>query len=159
MIVIGIDPGINGAVAAYDTEERLITVNKIPKIRISRSGKPAHAIDVPELAQMVRDIVNGNRAIAYLEDVHSMPGQGVASSFRFGEAKGIILGVLVSQYIPVELVSPATWKRHFRLGADKRQSRLKASQLFPGLKIPDINCAEALLIMQYGIDCGRVPLL
>lgn len=47
---------------------------------------------------------------------------GAASSFRFGMACGMIRGVLMAYQVPVVLVHPQSWKRHFGLkGGDKKQ--------------------------------------
>ena len=39
MIIIGIDPGLSGAVAFYDTVEGTIEVADMPVVELSRNGK------------------------------------------------------------------------------------------------------------------------
>ncbi len=66
------------------------------------------------------------------EMVGSMPGQGVASTFRFGTAYGGVVSVILATSYPVELVAPAAWKRKFGLiGTSKEAARLKAIKLWP----------------------------
>jgi len=60
-----------------------------------------------------------------------MPRQGVASSFAFGVGLGSILSVLQTLQLPLELITPATWKRTLGLSSDKRASLDKARLLFP----------------------------
>ncbi len=81
-----------------------------------------------------------------------MPGQGLASTFRFGQADGIVRGVLGALRIAFVEVPPATWKKHLRLdGAEKDVARSYAIQRFPAIadqlaRKKDIGRADALLI-------------
>jgi crossover junction endodeoxyribonuclease RuvC len=87
-----------------------------------------------------------------MEQVHSMPNQGVSSTFSFGRAVGVISAVCELTNYPFHLVTPQKWKKHFGLTADKNEALEKARQLFPKAKLKlkkDINRAEALLIAEY----------
>lgn len=90
-----------------------------------------------------------------LEHVHSMPKQGVASSFLFGEGKGIWRGILAAMYLTPVLVSPQRWKKKLELTSDKKQARMKAMELWPFSKeqfalAKHDGRAEALLMAYYG---------
>jgi len=78
-----------------------------------------------------------------------MPKQGIASAFTFGAGLGSILATVQTLRLPLELVTPATWKRALGLGAEKRASLDKARLLFPSAPL-DLakhdGRAEALLI-------------
>src|SRR5690606_25246476 len=92
-----------------------------------------------------------------IESVGSRPGQGVASTFKFGTAYGVVQGVIGALQIPVEFVSPQRWKKHFRLSGDKEQARAKAQQLFPTCAAAfnldkHHGRAEAALIARYGFE-------
>jgi crossover junction endodeoxyribonuclease RuvC len=87
-----------------------------------------------------------------MEQVHSMPSQGVSSTFTFGRAVGVISAVCELTRYPVHLVTPQRWKKHFHLTADKNESLDMARYLWPEAKLKlkkDINKAEALLIAEY----------
>lgn len=90
--------------------------------------------------------------IAYVEQVHSMPGQGVSSTFNFGHATGVVEGVIQGLYIPMSLVTPNSWKKKAGLiGADKDASRSKALRLYPHIRELDKKAkgqalGDALLI-------------
>ncbi|MFZ2109605.1 MAG: hypothetical protein WAV18_30225 [Roseiarcus sp.] len=56
---------------------------------------------------------------AIVELVASRPGQGVASVFKFGCGFGMVPGVIAARSVPLHLVTPAKWKRHFGLDSDK----------------------------------------
>lgn len=86
--------------------------------------------------------------------VGAMPRQGVSSTFKFGIAFGIIIGLVTALEVPAHFVAPTKWKRHFGLDADKGKSRALALRLWPartdlfGLKT---NCgrAEAALLARF----------
>lgn len=91
---------------------------------------------------------------AMIENVHSFPGQGVASSFKFGRNYGLLLGSLYSSGCPFETVSPQKWQK--ALGClthgDKNISKSMAQRLFQDIKVTHA-IADALLIAEY---CRRV---
>jgi crossover junction endodeoxyribonuclease RuvC len=87
-----------------------------------------------------------------MEQVHSMPNQGVSSTFSFGRAVGVISAVCELTRYPFHMVTPQKWKKHFNLTADKNEALDLARKLFPAAKLKlkkDINRAEALLIAEY----------
>ena len=90
------------------------------------------------------------KIFAMLENVHSMPKQGVASSFKFGRNFGNLEGLLTGSKIPFDYVTPQKWQKE--LGClshgDKNVTKSKAQRLFPHLKITHA-IADALLIMEY----------
>jgi len=90
------------------------------------------------------------------ELVHSMPNQGVASTFQFGRAVGVITAVCTLTNYPLHMVSPMRWKRHFHLSSDKDEALDCARMLWPSAPLKrkkDINIAESLLIALYWRDC------
>jgi hypothetical protein len=94
---------------------------------------------------------------ATVELVHSMPKQGVTSSFSFGSSFGALCQGIASAGLEFTLIPPATWKAIYGLRGgreNKELSRAKASELFPGhanlwkLKKHD-GRAEAVLLAHY----------
>jgi len=147
LIAIGIDPGLTGAVCIY-TYNDIVAVHDMPTAaRGSRNAVMAAA-----LADILRE---WDDAHAFVESVHSMPGQGVASSFNFGHGCGVIDGVLSALCITTTLVTPQRWKKAMGLGAEKGQARNRAMQLFPRhaklfARAKDDGRAEAALLALYG---------
>lgn len=145
-IIMGIDPGISGAVAFYFPVVCRIAVDDVPVA----GGE----INVHELARQIR-IHRPNMAV--IERVGAMPGQGVTSSFNFGRSYGDVRGAIGALDVPMHFVTPQKWKKHFGLSADKEESRLRAIRLFPNaaesfkLKKHD-GRAEAALIALYGAE-------
>lgn len=149
MRIIGIDPGIKGGLAQVDTIAGRFTVASFPTM----SDKNDY--DVEALADRIRGC---GPDMAYLEQVHSMPRQGVSSTFFFffGKGYGILIGILSTLEVPIVYVTPQKWKKHFNLSSDKDESQALATQLYPNLapawKLKKHNGrAEAALIAGYGI--------
>ncbi len=149
--LVGIDPGLTGAIAVI--RPRGIDLHDCPIVLVGgkRRYNPAGmALLLRSYQQLYPRLLVG------LEKVHSMPGQGVASSFGFGEGYGIWEGVLASHCIPCQLITSQAWKRSMMAGQakDKDASRLVAVRLFPevGDRLQlkkDHGRADALLIAEY----------
>ena len=151
MITIGIDPGLKGAIAALDDTGSVLLLEDLPVMR----DKSLAWIDGSALQSLLmgRACGVGHEAVALVERVSSMPGQGVATSFQFGVGFGSILGVLQAMHIRIEFVTPAVWKRSYGLGSDKRASLHRARLTFPNAELQLFKHdgrAEALLIAEYG---------
>ena len=94
MIFIGIDPGNSGALAVIDHD-----------------GNPIDHMKNTSLdADLFRFALSHQPSFGYIEKVHSMPGQGVASTFKFGASYGALRMLLTCAAIPYEEVTPAKWQ-------------------------------------------------
>jgi len=135
--ILGIDPGWSGGAALLD-----------------RAADVALVVSFSTMteADIVRTIKSMSRSgtICFLERVHSMPAQGVASSFKFGMIYGLLRGLVIGKCRMID-VTPQKWQT--TLGCltqgDKNISKAKAQQLFPGVKVTHGN-ADALCIAYYG---------
>lgn len=153
-IIIGIDPGLSGAIAELD--RGTILVSDMPTFSVTRGKKTRRFVDPVQLTILLRDLFNPDHII--LEEVAAMPGNGAVSMFSFGRSFGVVEGVIGALGIPITYVRPAVWKRAMGLTADKGQSQLLATRLFPldagqwPLKKHD-GRAEAALLAEYGRRC------
>jgi crossover junction endodeoxyribonuclease RuvC len=152
--IIGIDPGAGGAIALLDETTDQLQVWDMPTYSLTINGKPRRVIADYELGRLLRGIKHARLAV--IEKVHSMPKQGVASSFSFGDAFGGVRCAVATLQIPMELVEPSVWKRGLRVSADKDSSRYRASQLFPKYcefwsKASQDGRAEAALLAYFGL--------
>jgi crossover junction endodeoxyribonuclease RuvC len=150
LTVIGIDPGLTGAVAVL-SDYPLLAV-PMPVTDYSPTGFVKRAVDLYALADL---LVRYPSATVYLERVNAMPGQGVAGMFSLGMSYWGVAGVAAGLGLPVKLVTPQEWKRYFGLSADKDMARQLAQRLFPDVDLSrkkDHGRAEALLIAKYGLD-------
>jgi hypothetical protein len=145
--IIGVDPGLSGAIAFYFPSQPMrVAVHDMPLA----DGE----VCAPLLAEM---IVDYQPSLAVIERVGAMPGQGVVSMFNFGRAYGDVRGVVGALAIPVHYVTPQKWKKHYQLSSDKEECRGRALQLFPACadhfkRKKDHGKAEAALIAKYGAE-------
>lgn len=145
---IGIDPGLNGAVAVLSSTGRLISAQSLVVCR----DRSLAWIDGVALGAQLPGAAFVDAV--YVERVSAMPRQGVSSCFKFGSVLGSILSVLQYRNLPLHFVTPAQWKGHFKLGKDKQAALHKARLLYPSnaalfaLK-KDADKAEATLIARY----------
>ena len=148
MRVLGVDPGaVSGAYAL---------------IAVTSNGQAALADDIPvvdrqvDAAEWGRIVARLNPDVAVVEQVGSMPKQGVASTFKFGMGCGLIRGVLAGAGVPIISVTPAKWKKHFSLNSDAEKSRALAIRRFPGVttlaRKKDHGRAEALLLALWKLE-------
>lgn len=155
-LFLGVDPGLTGAIAAVDAQGRVHLLEDLPTVTRG-NGKVKRELDPAGLTHLLRPIASEIR-LAVVEQVGSMPGQGVASVFSLGHTAGVIVGVIGALGIPLQLVAPATWKKHHGLGRDKSMSRTVASRLYPEIslhRVKDHNLAEALLLARYATTKGN----
>ena len=156
MIVLGIDPGLTGALALFDSSTDTLLVEDVPTYRLPKGNKTKAYVDLMSLARIVDVMIDGEpKPIVYIERVSSMPGQGIASSFDFGRTTGILQGVCAAHFLRIEQVMPAVWKRALSVPASKDGARARASQFFPKYasfwsRAKDDGRAEASLIAFYG---------
>ena len=109
MIFAAIDPGsVNAAIAVFH-DHTPVFVDDIRTVNGMLDATAfAHAMEDMKVERVV------------VENVHSMPKQGVSSSFRFGMGCGIIHGVAGALRLPLTLVTPQQWKAFHSLhGRDK----------------------------------------
>lgn len=155
MTIIGIDPGLTGAVVALGNG-CVPRISDTPTFE-ARKGKKNKTDYLPaEMAELIRTCAVGASVHAYIEQVSAMPGQGVTSMFGFGKGFGLWLGILAALQVPYTLVTPQAWKKAMMHGkGDKDAARIRAQELFPGCvsqlsRKKDIGRADALLIAEYG---------
>ena len=155
MIVFGIDPGFSGAIAELHLRPTwTLYVHDMPTV-------PGQKGKVELNHHAVFDLLDSPAGgIVWLEKVGARPGQGVSSMFRFGQQIGALEMAAAAQRYPIRYVTPATWKKHFGLSADKGAARSVAMQRFPAqaqlfARVKDDGRAEAALIALYGAEVGK----
>ena len=132
MIVIGIDPGLSGALAILENK-RVLGIFEMPVMPEGKKNK--RQLNSAQLVNILRDNIKINNEIAVVvEQVNAMPGQGVTSMFNFGQTFGAIKGVCAALNLPIYFVRPSKWKKHFELiNSSKDSSRTKAIEMYPSL--------------------------
>ena len=158
MLIIGIDPGLCGAIAAMIDSGELLGVEDLPA-HVTGTGTVKRQLSAAAFAAVVRELRarhGVDAELAVIERVGSRPGQGVSSVFSLGHSAGVLEGVLGALGVPVMMVGPASWKRTMGLppGSTKDASVGLASRLFPAhagswRRAKDHGRAEAVLLAEW----------
>lgn len=153
-IYIGIDPGDEGAMC-------LMWQGRID-ILCFKDASPYKIADTIKHATELAPVM------VAIEDVHSMPGQGISSTFKFGYNVGIVTGLLIAYCVPYVTVRPQEWQKEVWNRQDKvkksdgktdtkKTSFNAARRLYPDQSLlrthrcrtPHDGMADALLICEY----------
>ena len=132
MKIIGIDPGLQGAIAILENN-KVINLFEMPTM--SEGKKNKKQLNSALLVKLLKENISTNEEVSVIvEQVNAMPGQGVTSMFNFGQTFGAIKGICASLELPIFFVRPSKWKKHFELiNASKDSSRTKAIEMYPSL--------------------------
>lgn len=150
LLYLGVDPGATGALGA---------LNQVGEV-VGCYDCPPEPAQIGEIVRQVKQL--GRIAIAVVEHVHSMPKQGVASSFKFGANFGAWRGALGALGVPVVLIAPRKWQLAV-LDSEARR-RPKGSLEFARRRWPDAQLnlakhhgrADSLCLAEYGRLMGKV---
>ena len=124
---IGIDPGQSGALAMIDKDNIIHTLSDWPGDEIGAAAIVRGLTDHCEIQYNI---------IGAIERVHSMPEQGVASTFKFGTNYGIWRGILAAFGIPFYTVGVHQWQKGvIQKAQDKKPALAAASRLFPAAEL------------------------
>ncbi len=153
MKVIGIDPGLSGAIAVLD-DKKVLKIIDMPVMAEGKKNKKQ--LNSAQLVNIIKENINNNEEIAVVvEQVNAMPGQGVTSMFNFGQTFGAIKGVCAALSLPIFFVRPSKWKKYFELiNSSKDSSRTKVIEMYPSLssqliRKKDVNKSDAILIARF----------
>jgi len=162
-IYIGIDPGVDGAVALFHpTKPGVVLVVDLPTVSLEVKGKKTKTKKAPRrnffdwgvLWEMWRPAMPfADRIIVALERGHARPLDTGVTGFAVGVGYGMWPLFFVSHGIRYEEYTPQLWKARMGLqGEDKERSRLMAQRLFPKallFRVGDHNRAEACLLVAF----------
>ena len=138
---IGLDPGFSGAWGMIDH-------NGVYRACGDMHHTEKHILTGKIYAEII-DSMHGEDVEVVVETVHSMPKQGVASSFKFGVAYGGAVALAERLNCVWHMVTPQVWKKALKLDSDKNKSSALARELWPYAPLfrkKDNGRAEALLM-------------
>jgi len=152
MRVLGIDPGLQGALAVWDGN--LLVVFDVPIVKARSRG---HDINIPGLIEIINHLNDPPFLSAYIERNSSRPAEGVSSARKGGLVEGILLGAVAMRCVNVVRPTPSKWKSAMGLTKDKDYSRTLATETFPRYwklfsRKKDHGRAEAALLAYYGLE-------
>lgn len=154
-VIIGIDPGLGGGIAAIKGSN-LLFVDKTPVFKKGKTTK--REFDLKEMSDILKKY-KSKETVVYIEKVHAMPSQGVTSMFNFGKGYGFWIGICAALGLEVKYVRPQEWKKRVIPWKDKskKASVDRTLQLFPDVNLKPgrtykdhDGMAEAILIAVYG---------
>ena len=155
IVTVGIDPGIDGAIAAVQDGNRLLYLCDMPTVTENRGGKDKRSVNGAAVARAFREILElaGDQYVSVcIEHVSSSPQMGVTSSFSFGHSFGIVEGVVSAKELPLVRVRPALWKKAMKYTSDKETIRADMIRSFPGAELHlkrHADRAEAIALAIY----------
>jgi hypothetical protein len=148
--VLGIDPGVTGALALFS------------------QGSPQAVVDIPRGVHGVDGVgvwhllMDWQVDEAFMESTHAMPVNGSKAAYSLGDSNGALRTAIGIMGVPLTWVRPAQWQAWSGLSGftgtateRKRRSRMRAQEVCPTMidyldRAKDHNRAEALLIGRYG---------
>tara|TARA_Y100001970_G_scaffold63755_1_gene81662 strand:- start:1710 stop:2204 length:495 start_codon:yes stop_codon:yes gene_type:complete len=155
MLIIGIDPGISGAICFFEDGQ----VKEILDMPVMADGKKnKRQINGPQIFNEISSRItkfSKKDIIVVIEQVSAMPGQGVTSMFNFGQSFGVLKGICSAMQLSMFFIRPAKWKKYFGLiKTEKDASRTKVIEIFPYIsselsRKKDSNKADAVLIASF----------
>lgn len=133
MLLLGADPGLEGAIAAYDTQLGRLDVYDMPTTKKELSGRARlrSIIDEPELLCLMQMLRGNGASHLFVEEVGGRPGQSASAAFNFGRGYGALIMAARSCDLAIEPVLPQVWKREMRAPKDKKASIARASEVHP----------------------------
>lgn len=146
MRIVGIDPGISGAIALH-VDGKLDSLDDMPVFNGGTDGAELASL----LGKWKPDCV-------FLEVSHAMPLNGKIATFSLGMNTGIVIGVVQSLSHPLFRITPARWKSKMGVTRmDKNGVRGIVREMYPDwhstfARVRDHNRAEAVLISRYGVS-------
>jgi len=162
-LIIGIDPGVNGALATL-VDGRLVIWDLKPCYKPTGSFKSLDPEMFDKLIGSAFDYeYEPEDVTVFIEESKTFHKDGIKTPRPTYDSRGVMRSLFYLKGHKVEFIDPKTWKKHFGLlGTEKKDSVEKACFVFPkdkdfftrpkrggGVKMLD-GRAEAALIAGYG---------
>ena len=155
MFIIGIDPGISGAISFFDNGVIKEVIDMPTMTDGKKNKKQVNGNQIYNEINLRISNMSKENICVVVEQVSAMPGQGVTSMFNFGQSFGVLKGICSAMQLSIHFVRPAKWKKYFNLiNTEKDASRTKVIEIFPYIssklsKKKDANKADAALIASF----------
>lgn len=148
MIVIGVDPGLRGAIVAVDDKLQVVKVDSargwVKSGRYREEAMLAHLVRYTEIQP----------SLIVIEEQHARPDEGVVSSFTNGIGFGLWRGLTAHIADRRMVIDPRRWQAVVHkgaLGATTKRRSIHVARVRLGLDVDDHNVADAACIALYGL--------
>jgi len=157
MLIVSCDPGISGAIAFLDHNERL-AVHDMPIRRRAEVSKISNEVDPLALRELIRSRAPADASvIAVMESLNVFAGGSVQSMASLEATKAVIRTVFELNRMRVTLVSPHAWQKFYgirkRPDATTKQQSLKLARELYGASFCPLakhhGRADAILIARW----------
>ena len=155
MLIIGIDPGISGAICFFENDEVKEVIDMPSMADGKKNKRQINGQQIfNEISSRIKNIPKKEIRVV-IEQVSAMPGQGVTSMFNFVQSFGVLKGICSAMQLSMHFVRPAKWKKYYGLiKTEKDASRTKVIEIFPYIssqlsRKKDSNKADAILIASF----------
>lgn len=146
-MILGIDPGLEGAMAVLDVNKKIVAIEAIPLKMWRKSRKKTDAKKFEAFIQ------SHNIEHCILEELGMRRGQALRGLETQAVNWGIIIAILDRNNVPYETLAPVHWQKKVRIGGGgrtqtKRESLAMANQLYPALDLTEKQdgVSDAILI-------------
>lgn len=142
MNVIGIDPGLSGAIALISDDNQVHYFWDMPTITVlkqSSRSKKDDMFDIPRTIQLIKELAESWTPIqAYLEWNTAWGGEGVLSAVKIGEGRMLIGCLCQSVGIPWHKIAPQSWTKALKVSGKKEATAIAqryelACRLYPSI--------------------------
>lgn len=156
-LILGIDPGLTGALAILDAETLFIVdILDVPTYHTKTSSRKSGKVSNIDMFSLVSSLRPYKERIimAIIEEPGAMPGQGLGSTFKFGKVCGQLEGIIAGLDIPIHPIKPSVWKLALGLEASKDSTLSEVKRLYPNQdhhfkRKKDHDRAEAVLLARF----------
>lgn len=155
-MIVGIDPGLDGAIAFLLDSGSPTRVQPMPTLKETKTKRGLDEQMIVQLLDHRKEAIT----LVVIEKAQSMPHQGVSSCFNYGAGWGLLRGICAGLRLSYTLVHPTTWKKTMckDAGKGKDASIIVAKRLWPTINLLPTprsrkdhdGMADALLIAEYG---------
>lgn len=162
MTCVGVDPGINGALALYDQNLGMLDLRDMPSFMQTVNKKKRARVDAVSLLEYMTWAKTMGADLVIIEAVGGRPKQSASSAFVFGYTVGLIMMAAISARLPIETVAPQAWKKLLRVPggkeADDEAIMVRADDMMPEYRNMwrgpqggrKLDRAEAAMLAYYG---------
>jgi len=130
VLIAGIDPGLDGAIVAYDADAgTLLAPWDMPTYSKLVARRERRRLDLVEIDKVIETLVLIGVDVVWIEDVAGRGNQVGGGQLSYGV--GVLHAFCVARRLRYEVISPGAWKARLRAPAGKEGATQRAEALFP----------------------------
>jgi hypothetical protein len=153
-VIVGIDPGVSGAIAILSTDYQVVHIYDMPSIEFKVGSGKRHWADEQRIFLALADHMPISHA--FLEEFPPRAPNGRVAIAVMFHSIGMVRGVLAAMGVPRTSVPPQVWQGDLTVKKGKDGAHARARELMPkgaGLWFPkgSHGRSDAALIAYWGI--------